>query len=296
MVLILGENGYISQRFQRFFDYRCKTYKVLSMHNSAWWELNLLHSKYKFEVIINCIGFTGKPNVDACEDNKKECLVVNSIFAEKLADWCKEKDVKLVHVSSGCIYNSPWSYNKFMPYNEDSSPDFSFYNELDDCSWYSGTKALGESLVRKTWDKHYICRLRMPFNHIDEDKNYISKILKYPKVWSSPNSLTNVDEFVEACYRLYSKEAEYGTYNITNPGGISAKEILEIAKEYGLTKEKYEYFENMAEFSQYIKTPRSNCVLDTEKLRKANCDLMPVEDSLRRAFKVWNKKDATIFW
>jgi dTDP-4-dehydrorhamnose reductase len=136
----------------------------------------------------------------------------------------------------------------------------------------------------------------MPFNHVDEDKNYISKLLKYPKVWSAPNSLSNTDEFVQSCYNLYNTGAEYGTYNMTNPDAMTAKEVLELAAEYGIKKDVYEYFESQEEFDKVIKTPRSNCVLDTTKLEKTGCGMLPVRISLQKSFENWNKKDETPFW
>lgn len=292
MILILGKNGYVSKRFQKFFDYKGVEYITFSFRNTSQRQEcmdYINNNRGKIKLIINCIGYTGVPNVDACEDNKEECLYVNSVFAEQLADYAKFSHIPFAHISSGCIYNN------ISNVLETYIPNFSFYNN-NECSWYSGTKALGESLIRKTYDKHYIWRVRMPFNHIDDGKNYISKIIKYHKVWSSPNSLTNVDEFVQSCYNMYIQGAPYGTYNVTNPDGISAKEILEIAKEYGITKEKYEYYETLEEFTKEIRAPRSNCVLNTDKLDSTGCGLLPVEESLRKTFESWNKQENIIFW
>lgn len=299
MILILGKNGYISKRFQKFFDYKGIAYEAASIRPK-----NYPYNYRKHKLIINCTGYTGKPNVDACEDNKEETLYVNAILGEHIAEVSKKLDIPMIHVSSGCIYESDYfipsigpAFKKTLwgtPFDEEYEPNFSFKQK--NCSWYSGTKALGETLVRKTWDKHYICRLRMPFNHIDEDKNYISKLLKYPKVWSIPNSLTNVDEFVQSCYNLYNYGAEYGTYNMTNPGPIDAEDVLNLAAEYGIKKDTYEYFESQEEFDKVIKTPRSNCVLNTDKLEKAGCGMLPVRESLKKCFESWNKKENIIFW
>lgn len=298
VILILGKNGYISKRFQKFFDYKGIRYSVISVRNPSYLEkIATCFYDEPDDLIINCTGYTGKPNVDACEDNKSECLSLNSVYPERLAEIAKDMNIPLIHISSGCIYTDNYNiYNgmREKAKNETDDPNFSFTQR--NCSWYSGTKALGESLVRKTWDNHYICRLRMPFNHIDEDKNYISKLLKYPKVWSSPNSLTNTDEFVQSCYNLYASGAEYGTYNMTNPYAITAKEVLELASEYGIKKEIYEYFQTQEEFDKVIKTPRSNCVLDTTKLEKTGCGMLPVRESLKKTFENWNKIDETPFW
>lgn len=294
MILLLGKNGYISKRFQDFFNYKNIGYEVASIRNeNSEHHIEQLIKNFRPKFLINAVGYTGIPNVDSCEDHKEECLFVNVILAERIAEICKKYNVILGQVSSGCIYNEKeidWWYE----FSENDFPNFSFYS--GNCSWYSGTKALSESIVSKTWNKSYIWRLRMPYNHIPGPKNYISKIMEYPKVWSCPNSLTNIDEFVSTCYYSMIKECSYGTYNIVNPGGISAKEILRIAKGYKLGKENYEFIYDENEFSKLIKTPRSNCVLNTTKIKNQGFGLTPVVTALTRTFENWNKPEISPFW
>jgi dTDP-4-dehydrorhamnose reductase len=294
MILLLGKTGYVSKRFQDFFNYKKISYVVESLRNEPTaYNVEKLIDKHKPRFVINAIGYTGVPNVDACEDNKIECLYGNVIIAEIVANACKKYNVPLGFVSSGCIYNEIDSESTFE-FNEIHPPNFSF--PFKNCSFYSGTKALGETLVNKTYFKTFIWRIRMPFNHIPGPKNYLSKILDYSKVWSSPNSLTNLDEFVQIAYYSLVKEIPFGIYNMTNPGGISAKQILEIAKEYNIIKEKYEYFQNLEEFSKYIKTPRSNCVLDSSKISQEGFGFLSSEESLRKTFQNWKDPEKTPFW
>lgn len=297
MILILGKNGYVSSRFQDFFKYKKIDFYVQSLKDLySPYLLKDVIEKVKPRFVINTIGYTGKPNVDSCEDYKEDCLYSNVILAEIISDECRKKNIPLGFVSSGCIYNED-EIEWWRTYKESDYPNFSFYSKhYNNCSWYSGCKALGESLVRKSWDKTYIFRLRMPFNHINEEKNYLSKIFSYDKVWSCSNSLTNLDEFVRAVYQSMNAEAPYGTYNICNHGGISAKEIHLLAKKYNIGKENYSYFENLEEFNSVIKTPRSNCVLNTNKIRNEGIYMSPVEESLEKTFSVWNQKEKVIFW
>lgn len=294
MVLLLGKNGYVSSRFIDFFEYKNIQYKAFSLknENSPYVVKNIIDS-VKPRFVINAMGYTGVPNVDSCEDHKKECLYANVVLAEIVADACRKKNIPLGFVSSGCIYQED-DINWWETYSERNVPNFSF--AYDNCSWYSGTKALGESLVRKSWDKTYIWRMRMPFNHIESHKNYLSKIFNYDKVWSSPNSLTNLDEFVRAAYQSMNAEAPYGTYNMCNHGETTAKRIHSLAKAYNIGRESYEYFQNLEEFNSVIKTPRSNCVLNTNKIRNEGIYMLPVEESLEKCFSVWNQKEKLIFW
>lgn len=294
MVLILGKNGYVSSRFQDFFIYKKIDYKAVSLRNSPY-ELENILKEVKPRFVINTIGYTGNPNVDSCEDHKEECLYGNVIIAEIVADICRKNNIPLGFISSGCIYNED-EVEWWRTYSEKDFPNFSFYNKNQKCSWYSGSKALGENLVRKSWDRSYIFRLRMPFNHLESSKNYLTKIFSYNKVWSCSNSLTNIDEFVKAVYNAMNVEAPYGVYNVCNHGGVSAKEIHSLAKTYNIGKENYSYFKDLNEFSENIKTPRSNCVLNTNKIRAEGIYMSPVLESLEKTFSVWNQKESTIFW
>jgi dTDP-4-dehydrorhamnose reductase len=295
MVLLLGRNGYVAKRFIDFFKFKNIKYESVSLKDSPPYTLGMYLKHLSPRFVINAMGYTGVPNVDACEDSKKECLYANVVLAEIVADECRKKNIPLGFVSSGCIYNED-KIEWWRTYKEKDWPNFSFYNTQDECSWYSGTKALGERLVRKSWDRTRIFRLRMPFNHINEPKNYLTKIFSYDKVLSLQNSLTNIDEFVRAVYQGMNTETPYGTYNVVNHGGISAKKIHEIARKYNLGKENYEYFENLEEFNKVVRTPRSNCVLDSGKIRTEGIYMLPVEESIEECFKSWNQPERKIFW
>ena len=54
--------------------------------------------------VINCAGVTGKPNVDACEKEKKKTFEANAVFPVLLYEQCKRMNIKFAHFSSGCIY------------------------------------------------------------------------------------------------------------------------------------------------------------------------------------------------
>src|SRR6202044_2740324 len=56
------------------------------------------------EFVINAAGYTGKPNVDACETNRAETLLGNALFPAALAHACSSLGIPFGHISSGCIY------------------------------------------------------------------------------------------------------------------------------------------------------------------------------------------------
>ena len=78
-------------------------------------------------VIINAAGYTGSPNVDACEIHKQETIDGNVIWPVKLER--NFPSTPIVHISSGCVYTG---YQK--QFTEDDHPNFDFGNG----SFYSG--------------------------------------------------------------------------------------------------------------------------------------------------------------
>ena len=60
--------------------------------------------EHRPEVVINCAGKTGRPNVDWCDAHPDETLRVNVTGAITLLEECRRLGIYLVHLSSGCIY------------------------------------------------------------------------------------------------------------------------------------------------------------------------------------------------
>ncbi len=296
MILILGSTGYIGQAFVKYFKSKDILFQGVSRSEVDYTNRTVL-LKYlesiKPDFLINCAGYTGKPNVDACETDKTNCLIGNAILPGIIAEVCQKIGLTWGHVSSGCIYNGE-SY-QLGGFKEEDEPNFSF--RRPPCSFYSGTKALGEEIL-KDYSNCYIWRLRIPFEHIHSSRNFISKVLAYPYLLNAANSISNVYDFVNSCYTLYLKQAPLGTYNVTNPGSITTLRLTElIAEEYDRRvaanlpnpfKKNFAFFKDEAEFlSKAAKTPRSNCVLNTDKIQNAGIHMPHVEESLRYCLQNW---------
>jgi len=84
----------------------------------------------------------------------------------------------------------------FHGFTEEDEPNFSF--RRPPCSFYSGSKALGEEAIRGV-GRNYIWRLRIPFDQFDDPRNYLSKLRNYAKVYNNVNSLSHRGDFVAAC-------------------------------------------------------------------------------------------------
>lgn len=284
MILILGSTGYIGQAFCKYLEENnVEFYPLLrkqinyTSYKSMFYYLNA--NAKLFDTVINCAGYVGKPNVDACEENKEECMIGNVVMPQMLSFICSELMTKFLHVSSGCIYNG---YDKI--YNEEDEPNFSFVQ--NNCSFYSGTKALAEKLIHK--QTSYICRLRIPFDEFNNPRNYLSKLQNYKKLLNVKNSISHRGDFVKACMHLLEKNAPFGTYNITNTGAVDTEQVCSLLKKYLNLNKDFDFFDSEEEFYRLgAKAPRSNCLLDNSKLLSTGFKIRDTTEALEDSLKKW---------
>ncbi|MAM92388.1 MAG: dTDP-4-dehydrorhamnose reductase [Opitutaceae bacterium] len=305
MIILLGSTGYVGQVFQKRLSDRSIQWEALSgrqftFANKADLVGSLKTKKASF--LINCAGYTGKPNVDACELDKGNCLDGNAILPSVIREVCEEVGIGWGHVSSGCIFGSERPGGG--GWREDDAPNFCF--RQPPCSFYSGTKALGEEMLGwraadrgdewPAWEHEseatgYVWRLRIPFNEIDGPRNYLSKLQRYENLLQARNSLSHLEDFVEACWSCVEKEVPYGIYNVTNPGSVTTSDVVELILKHGVNNKDYKFFDSEEEFmSKAAKTPRSNCVLDTAKMQSVGIHMRPVQEALDRSLKNWKRE------
>tara|TARA_Y100000310_G_scaffold265728_1_gene276930 strand:+ start:3552 stop:4475 length:924 start_codon:yes stop_codon:yes gene_type:complete len=266
MVILLGSTGYIGQEFKKQLKKKgVKTY-CLSRHEYDYYDLdvlrNILHEK-RPEFLINCAGYTGKPNVDTCEDHQDETTRANVGLVHTITKACLMNNVPWAHISSGCIYQGTSGAKGFT---EEDLPNFSF--KTGGCSFYSGTKAQAEEVIRHIGGNCYIWRLRIPFDEHDSSRNYLTKLMKYPMLLEANNSISHKSDFVKYCLALWEKKADFGIYNVVNTDYVSTKQITDKINEIFNINKKFVFFENEAHMYEIgaARTPRSNCVLDNTKL------------------------------
>ena len=230
--------------------------------------INFLN-EHHVDVVVNASGFTGRPNVDQCEEMSNECWYYNVVVPCIIQDACKATSTKFIQISSGCIYTG---YEK--QWSEHDTPNFGVFNQS---STYSKTKHASEL----TLDKAYtiILRIRMPFSECSSSRNFINKLLTYDQLISYENSMTCVEDF---CRVLLSNMCTIkpGIYNMVHDQPLSARQITDaINMHMWAEKRKFE-FVDISEL--VLKAPRSNCVLSTKKIHQHGISLPSVHDSLDR--------------
>ena len=286
MIYLLGGSGYVGQAYQALLTSKGIPFRNLRRAEIDYTDVATLKRALETdrpEFLINAAGYTGKPNVDACETDKASCLFGNAVLPGRIAEACEAVDVAWGHVSSGCIFTG--SRPDGNGFTEEDTPNFSF--RTDNCSFYSGTKALGEETLQGN-ENVYIWRLRIPFDHRDGPRNYLTKLLRYQTLLEAENSISQLHEFVAATFACWEKRIPFGTYNVTNPGKVTTREVVELIKASGMSTKTFEFFENETQFMKIAaKTPRSNCTMDSSKLAAAGIQMTEVREAVKRDLKNW---------
>jgi dTDP-4-dehydrorhamnose reductase len=308
VIILLGASGYFGQAFEQELLRRQWPYRPVSrkaIDYTRFDSLLQLLRDTKASFVINAAGFTGRPNVDACETARSETLAGNTLLPLTIAHACVAAGIPWGHVSSGCIYSGAYVENRLendlsQPHLKglaESSPKlFRGFTEMDEpnftfrrppCSFYSGTKALAEEAISGL-GQSYIWRVRLPFDHLDNQRNYISKLLRYPKLYDNVNSLSHRLESVSACLDLWERRAAFGIYNVTNPGFVTTRQVASAIEKILRPARSFEFWANDDEFYQLAaKAPRSNCILDVSKLLSTGIKLRSAQDALAHALQHW---------
>jgi dTDP-4-dehydrorhamnose reductase len=253
MITLIG-HGYVGKHIAYELEKQELDYKWISHKDII----------QKSDVIINAAGYIGFPNVDACEIHKQETIDGNVIWPVKLE--LNNVNTPIVHISSGCVYTG---YDK--EYTEEDEPNFNF----DNGSFYSGSKSLGQKMLEPFMSKSYLLRIRMPFGNYDDPKNFLTKLKRYNKLISYNNSLSYMPDVSRFAVLCATGNIPKGIYNVCNPGYSNAHEIVDMM---GIDKE----FFTEQEFKDSIVAPRSNCVLNTDKLNSV-FNIQPLKVALESA-------------
>jgi dTDP-4-dehydrorhamnose reductase len=259
-ILLLGSTGYIGSEFLRQIAKR--GWHVDVKH---YWEAPPIISGY--DLCINAAAYVAQPSVSVCDAFKAATFIGNTCLPTRLAQVCEVGNVPLLHLSTACLYDEAKNYE------ETDRPTRSFDGH---CGTYLLSKWLAEMEVTR-WEKNLICRIRLPFDQFHNERNYLSKVIRYPQVYDHVNSLSHRADCVKAMLDLVTMRAPFGIYNICNPGQISARQVVAMLGKKGLLKQDPEF----------VPGPCPGCTLSTEKLLSAGVKIRPLEEAVVEAIENW---------
>ena len=252
-ILVFGD-GWLGNRIVEEFDGVMSNANILDI-NAVCKSIEEVLPDYVINTAVMC------PSVDWCEqpENRAITEAVNAYGPRILERFCEEAGAYLVHLSTGCL----WESGEGMTEEDTPEPP----------SWYALTKVMGEE--RLNLDKTIILRLRMPVDSIPHPRNLIDKLVGYKTVLDVQNSITVVPDFLRVLRVLMTDDAS-GIYNVVNPGSISPHEIMEMYLE--LVNQDHAY---QIVGKDEMTAGRSNVTLSTAKLEAEGFELADVHERVR---------------
>ena len=110
MIYILGGSGYVSQAYQKLLIDKGSEFKNIDRKELDYSDVAQLQAALEAdqpEFLINAAGYTGKPNVDACESDKMNCLFGNAILPGRIAEACEATETLGVMSLPGVSTQAP---------------------------------------------------------------------------------------------------------------------------------------------------------------------------------------------
>ncbi len=264
-VLILGK-GYLGRRLHEGIPSALSGRRITCLRDA----LTLLR-RHRPKVLINAVGFIGEGNVDGCEKDPEKTLTANTFVPILLAEAALRCGVKLVHVSSGCIFH--YDYTKDRPVTEHRVPD---YFHL----FYSRSKIYSERALTVLAEDFgvLIARLRIPLDDRRHPKNILDKLIRYRRVIDIPNSVTYIPDFIAALGHLIRIDAR-GVFNVVNKGGLRYQNLLDVYRRYepGFTYELIPLAD--------LNLKRTNLLLSPRKLEKTGFPVRRIDAVLDEAVR-----------
>jgi dTDP-4-dehydrorhamnose reductase len=262
-ILVLGSNGMLGYGVSKKINDK-KEFEVIYSSRKAGDDnfFDCIDSNLdelpEVDYIINCIGII-KPNMKRGIEN---AIKVNSLFPHLLSKYCKSKGIKLIHITTDCVFSG-----KSGNYTEADDHD-----ALDD---YGKSKSLGEcqenSMVIRT-------------SIIGEEKENFISLISWAKSMAGKNvkGFTNhlwngitTDYFGLACKKIIMDDLyQEGLFHIFSKDDVSKAELLEIFNEkwkLDLAIEKVEAIESVNRTLRSIKN--LNHLLDPPSIRQMIRDL-----------------------
>lgn len=285
-ILIYGSTGWIGSQFVNILNNNNINY-VSSKLKVILENQELLKEEIIKEKPTNIISFIGRTHgkigdkyystIDYLEHDEKlsDNIRDNLSGPILLANISKELNIHYTYLGTGCIFsykeNNIKDYEKCYKFTENDLPNFFG-------SSYSIVKGYTDKMMHD-YNNVLNIRIRMPITGYEEPRNFITKITKYEKICSIPNSMTVLPELLPYLLKLMSNNTT-GTLNFTNPGIISHNEILEMYKEIVDPNFTWKNF-SIDEQNKILDSKRSNNYLDTSKLEKYFPEIKNIKDSVR---------------
>jgi dTDP-4-dehydrorhamnose reductase len=283
-ILFFGSRGWIGKQFGDYLNSHGITYISTDVRADDEKAVEEEIKLYSPTHIISFIGRThgGEYNtIDYLElpGKLKDNLRDNLYSPVILSILCERYDIHYTYLGTGCIFSSDDPTTTSI--DDDEKPDFFG-------SSYSIVKGFTDRLQHLYSKNTLNLRIRMPIVNFQHDRNFLSKIFKYSKICSMPNSMTVLEDMFPVIMDMIQNKTT-GTFNLVNKGLITHNEILEMYKEHidkGFTWENF----SVEEQNAILLSKRSNTQLLTDKLYSLYPDIPDIKTSVEKCITEYHRK------
>lgn len=276
-ILIYGGHGWIGTQVRQLLEQSFHEYRIAAGRADDEASIRREIHAYGPTHVLCMVGRTHGPGfttIDYLEqpDKLPENLHDNLVAPLLLAMVCTQFKLHFTYLGTGCIFNT--TDPEETAYPETAQPDFFGSN-------YSIVKGATDVLMHALPVLNL--RIRMPIVDFAHPRNFITKLLGYPKICSIPNSMSVLPELLPIMLDMMER-GHVGTLNFTNPGVISHNEILECYRD---CHDPTLTWENMTldEQDQILRAKRSNNQLDTSSLLKLYPSVTPIREAVQRCIQ-----------
>ena len=281
-ILFFGSRGWIGSQFGFFLNKNGISYidtSVRADDEKSVEEEIKLHSPTH---IISFIGRTHGEQINTIDylelpgklkDNIRDNLYSPII----LSILCERYNIHYTYLGTGCIFSSDDPTKTSI--DEDELPNFFG-------SSYSIVKGFTDRFQHMYSKNTLNLRIRMPIVDFEHDRNFLSKIFKYNKICSMPNSMTVLEDMFPVIMDMIIKNTT-GTFNLVNRGLITHNEILQMYKDLIDPSFTWENF-SIEEQNAILLSKRSNTQLSNDKLYSLYPDIPDIKTSVEKCIRQYH--------
>jgi len=265
-ILVFGAKGWVGQKMLEAWSEAIPSYVRIEDKEAVLAELD----KHKPDAVMNAAGRKGIPNVDWCETHQFETIRDNTIAPLILAEACRERNIYLLHLGTGCVY-----------YGQSPDPrGWREYDHANPIAVYSRSKYAAD-IALSTYPNVGIARLRMPIDSEPNPGNLIDKLASYSQIIDVENSVTVVSDLLDVCYQLIQKHG-VGIFHATNPGAMRHRDLIDLYRGYVDPDHFCEWIREEDLVKQGLASKRrSNNILQSDRLRELGIEMRPIDVALR---------------
>jgi dTDP-4-dehydrorhamnose reductase len=168
------------------------------------------------DYIINCIGVI-KPRINEMDPHSvQKALAINSIFPRSLAEYCEDNGIKLIHITTDCVFSGHIQTN------------YSEFNRHDAADVYGKSKSLGEApdcmVIRTSIIGPEVSGKYSLLEWVKSQKgNEVNGYTNHQ--WNGMTTL----QFAKCCHQIIQKNLwQKGIFHLPSPDSVTKAELVRI--------------------------------------------------------------------